>query len=353
MIDDCIDLNFDPSRLTVDSRAWDVPWMNRTTRRLADAIPAGEAFIFIDEGVHWPAESLAGRRVLGFTSSGEECWGPPADDAEAIRILHDLRRSSAANFIAFAAPALWWLEHYDGFHECLRERFRCVLESEDVVVFDLREEILGFEPVFATKTSKVQGQMLAQGVTATQQLTSTADYERWSILDNFDQQWDPRTKAMAQLIPNGSRVLEFGAGRRQLERYLDASCTYSPSDLLDRGPGTIVCDLNVRPLPDFRGLNLDVAVFSGVLEYLTQLGSVAHWLAEQASQCVVSYACAKSKAGTRARDNEALARTRNGWVNTYGEDELMEIFESAGFVCRRRDSWESQRIFVLHKSIEK
>ena len=57
--------------------------------------------------------------------------------------------------------------------------------------------------------------------------------------------------------------------------------------------------------------------------------------------------------GTRARDNEALARTRNGWVNTYGEDEIMEIFEFAGFVCRRRDSWESQRIFVLHKSIEK
>src|SRR5258706_5103586 len=105
MIDDCIDLNFDPSRLAVDSRAWDVDWMNRAAGRLADAIPAGEAFILVDEGLIWPAGSLTDRRGRSFSSSGEESWGPPADDAEAIRALQDLRRSSAANFIAFAAPA--------------------------------------------------------------------------------------------------------------------------------------------------------------------------------------------------------------------------------------------------------
>jgi hypothetical protein len=263
-------------------------------------------------------------------------------------VLQDLRRSSAT-FIAFAAPALWWLNHYDGFHEYLRERFRCVLENKELVVFDLREEVSEFEPAFSAGPGQVQAQPLAQGAMATH-LTSTADYQRWSTLDNFDQRWDPRTKAMAQLVPKGSRVIEFGAGRRQLERYLDRSCTYFPSDLMDRGPGTIVCDLNVKPLPDFRGLNLDVAVFSGVLEYLNQLESVAQWLADQVSQCVVSYACAKSIPRTRSRANEAVARARNGWVNTYGEDEIMEIFESVGFVCRQRDSWETQRIFVLHKA---
>src|SRR5258706_14684964 len=105
MIDDCIDLNFDPSRLAVDLRGSDVDWLNRAARRLADAIRPGEAFILVDEGLIWPAGSLTDRRVLGFASSGEESWGPPADDAEAIRALQDLRRSSAANFIAFAAPA--------------------------------------------------------------------------------------------------------------------------------------------------------------------------------------------------------------------------------------------------------
>jgi hypothetical protein len=107
--------------------------------------------------------------------------------------------------------------------------------------------------------------------------------------------------------------------------------------------------VNVRPLPDFRALKLDVAVFSGVLEYLTQLESVAHWLAGQVSHCVASYACANSMPGTSSRANEIRARSHNGWVNTYGEFDLLEIFESAGFVCRRRDSWESQRIFVLHR----
>ena len=78
-------------------------------------------------------------------------------------------------------------------------------------------------------------------------------------------------KEIAKLIPAGSNVIEFGAGRRQLEKFLPAGCTYTPSDLVDRGPGTIVCDLNRPPLPDLRHLRLKVAVFGGVLEYVADV----------------------------------------------------------------------------------
>ena len=35
-------------------------------------------------------------------------------------------------------PAFWWLDYYQDLARHLRERYRCVLETERVVVFDLR-----------------------------------------------------------------------------------------------------------------------------------------------------------------------------------------------------------------------
>jgi hypothetical protein len=93
----------------------------------------------------------------------------------------------------------------------------------------------------------------------------------WIDTSHFDTDWEERTRLMARIVPNHSRVIEFGAGKRQLESYLDPSCSYIPSDLVDRGGNTIVLDLNSRPLPDFSHLKLDVAVFGGVLEYISDL----------------------------------------------------------------------------------
>jgi hypothetical protein len=53
-----------------------------------------------------------------------------------------------------------------------------------------------------------------------------ADFDRWADLGNHNPQWDHRTVQIADLIPAPSRIVEFGAGRRQLERYLpQAVCT--------------------------------------------------------------------------------------------------------------------------------
>ena len=40
--------------------------------------------------------------------------------------------------MVFAWPAFWWLDHYSGLNRYLRLKFQCRLESELVVVFDLR-----------------------------------------------------------------------------------------------------------------------------------------------------------------------------------------------------------------------
>jgi glycosyltransferase involved in cell wall biosynthesis len=179
----------------------------------------------------------------------------------------------------------------------------------------------------------------------------TPDIQRWKDLGAFDAKWDERTKLIASLIPQGSRIIEFGAGRRELEAYLDPSCTYFPSDLVDRGPKTIICDLNARPLPDLTPWKADVAIFGGVLEYISDLNSVLSWLSRFTSVCIVSYECAHSRPRTFQRAQESFSRLRTGWVNTYSEKELEEIFRKAGFSCSKKATWSTkggdERIFVF------
>jgi hypothetical protein len=179
------------------------------------------------------------------------------------------------------------------------------------------------------------------------------DVNRWQNLGNHDPVWDERTQPIANLIPPGSRVVEFGAGRRQLEQYLDPSCTYVPSDLVSRGADTIVCDLNAIPRPDFTDLNLDVAVFGGVLEYVRDVSSLAAWLSGQVSMCVASYVCARSQPKTWQRMQETIERISFGWVNTYTAEELKTIFQAGGFPqieqIVKQTSYGEENLFVFKR----
>lgn len=152
------------------------------------------------------------------------------------------------------------------------------------------------------------------------------DLRRWQDLSNYDHDWDERTKKIAQLIAPGASVIEFGAGRRQLEAILPPRCQYIPSDLVSRGPGTIVCDLNSPPFPDLSGFQIDTAVFGGVLEYVRDLPRLVSWLSGQVRTCIASYECARSAPRTFARLLESFERARIGWINNYDEAEFRQIF---------------------------
>src|SRR5215468_9103306 len=85
-------------------------------------------------------------------------------------------------------------------------------------------------------------------------LIGHSDYERWTDPSSLETWWESRTQRLAAMVPAGTRVIEFGGGRQRLRSFLDSSCTYMASDLVDRGPGTLACDLNRRPLPDMAAL---------------------------------------------------------------------------------------------------
>jgi glycosyltransferase involved in cell wall biosynthesis len=148
--------------------------------------------------------------------------------------------------------------------------------------------------------------------------------------------WDSRTEQIARLIPPGATVLEFGAGRMTLRDCLPEGCKYIPSDLVDRGGGTIVCDLNARELPAFPPH--DVAVFSGVLEYINDINSLINKIKQNVNVVIASYSVLE-------RVPSAVVRRSHGWVNDHTAGEFEGIFLRSGFRCERAEGWRNQEIY--------
>ncbi|MCV7217268.1 class I SAM-dependent methyltransferase [Mycobacterium crocinum] len=183
-------------------------------------------------------------------------------------------------------------------------------------------------------------------------LRQKTDYKRWADTRNLYSEWEPRTQRAAELIPAGSRVIEFGAGTRTLEKHLDPSCTYTPSDLVDRGPGTLVCDLNERPLPNLGKDTYDVAVIMGVLEYLKDVPSVLDWLSAFVPRVVVSYGCPDSNDQFRRTKLGSVDRISRGWLNSYLEEDIRTLFRDRGYASLHEENWANvdgyqHRLFVF------
>jgi hypothetical protein len=126
------------------------PWyhqMHLAVREIGALIPAGESFILVDED-SWRIDAGGGRRAIPFLERDGHYWGHPPDDETAISELERLRESGA-KFMVFGWPGFWWLDYYEGLHRYLRSRYRCLLENERIVVFEL-----GGEPVARVDTSK-------------------------------------------------------------------------------------------------------------------------------------------------------------------------------------------------------
>jgi hypothetical protein len=111
--------------------------IDRATQELFAVVPTGAAFLLVDQGRWGMPESLADRRCIPFPGTNGQHREPPSDDAAAIEELERLRRKGAS-FIAFAWPSLWWLENHAGLHRYLLGKYPCVVDTDRLVVFDLR-----------------------------------------------------------------------------------------------------------------------------------------------------------------------------------------------------------------------
>jgi hypothetical protein len=107
-------------------------------REISGLVSGVDSFLLADEaqfGVQLPVKS----RMIPFPEQEGQYAGPPADDEAAICALEQAHHSDRARFLIVAWPAFWWLDHYAGLTRHLRSKYRCVLENERLVVFDLQQ----------------------------------------------------------------------------------------------------------------------------------------------------------------------------------------------------------------------
>lgn len=105
---------------------------------LAAVIPPDATVILLDQEAL--REYLTSEyRILPFLEREGVFWGLPPDDATAVRELERLRVDRDAHFLTVASPSFWCLEHYVGFAAHLRSRYPCLLTSERMLIFDLRQ----------------------------------------------------------------------------------------------------------------------------------------------------------------------------------------------------------------------
>ncbi|HNP17450.1 MAG TPA: hypothetical protein PKL31_03360 [Fulvivirga sp.] len=172
-------------------------------------------------------------------------------------------------------------------------------------------------------------------------LIDPSDYNRWSKSHSLSPDWDDRTILISSYIKPDSSVFEFGAGRMILKENLPTGCKYTPSDIVDRGNGTIICDLN-EGLPFIEKHNY--IVFSGVLEYVKDISSLIHQLKDCADIIICSYA---------TQSLNSTNRTIFGWINNHTNQEFISIFNNNDFELAECSAWNSQTIYVFQKRGDK
>ncbi len=161
---------------------------------------------------------------------------------------------------------------------------------------------------------------------------------RWSNAESLDDQWDERTALMAGMVAPDSSILEFGAGKEHLRKFLPQGCIYQPSDIIARSPNTLICDLNTS-FPELDE-KVDYIVFSGVVEYVHDVQRVMHLVRASCNACLVSYA-----------STDALecmtTRMRSGWVNHLSRNSFETILKNANFTILEKRVWRGQDIYSL------
>ncbi len=166
-----------------------------------------------------------------------------------------------------------------------------------------------------------------------------SDTERWQNNNELHPNWNTRTAILAQYIPTGASIIEFGAGVMHLKNVVQDYVKYTPSDIVKRYEETVVCDLN-QPI-DLDLSIYSVAVFSGVLEYVYDINKVFQQLeSAKVSQVILSYCCS---------DMVLLSRAKNGWLSDYTKKELEEIFAKNHYRIQDYAEWNKQSLYNLQK----
>jgi ABC-type polysaccharide/polyol phosphate transport system ATPase subunit len=138
-----------------------------------------------------------------------------------------------------------------------------------------------------------------------------------------DEYGDLRNSAIAALVKPGSSVLDLGSGAQTLRKRLPRGCSYQPADLTLTTPDTLYCDFDKGVYPKVP-TSFDIAVVSGVLEYLTRADDFLHQIRPYARTVLLSY-------NLFVPGEARSARLRGGWLNHFDRCGLEHLFQQARY----------------------
>jgi glycosyltransferase involved in cell wall biosynthesis len=110
-------------------------YQTKAMQEIIDYTKPGDKIILVEDQP-WESGNIADREIIPFLERDGKFWGLPLDDHHAIIELNRLR-NTGANYIILTWPSFWWLDYYKDFTRYLRSKFRCVLENDRLVAFDL------------------------------------------------------------------------------------------------------------------------------------------------------------------------------------------------------------------------
>lgn len=129
------DNHFPHSNTISDVRNWHA-LLSTVKQLIATHINIDQHYILVDQGrmpkpknAHWVIEH------------GGTHWGNPADGASAISSIRQLQQDGA-EFIVFTPWCFWWLDHYDGLSEYLKNHSAEYLVSDDLKIYRLSQQSL-------------------------------------------------------------------------------------------------------------------------------------------------------------------------------------------------------------------
>jgi hypothetical protein len=166
--------------------------------------------------------------------------------------------------------------------------------------------------------------------------------ERWAALESDEAEpWSKRAALAAEFLQFADAVADLGCGTMALERCLRDGTRYVPIDVCRRDDRTIVCDLNVDPVP---ATGVEAAACLGLLEYLYAVPSFMREVRGLYPACVASYCVTDAP-------EPLLPRKSHAWVNDYDRASLTGTFESAGWRVERCEAVDkAQMIWLLKRA---
>ena len=133
------------------------------------------------------------------------------------------------------------------------------------------------------------------------------DISRWKALATSEcvPVWGDRTEFISTLIDSGATVLDIGCGNQHLKTCINESCSYTPLDCV-AGENVIVLDFNSVDVSSILlSTKHDVAVCSGVLEYIHDKSAALNFIHNNSDTAILSYVI---------KENRNVSNNKtNGW----------------------------------------